>query len=178
MNATDEVKPTFLSASEIVTRAMAGSIGLACWTIDAAYPPEDAKQSHPRIRRCYIYYTLDTGKWCSISYQNAKARAVLELLDTGALKDQAVEWATAYDDSPRSEEEKPFGIGPVGKEKLMCYRGRLWDIPAPVSLNAGENPYDADNEGIDGAIEAFSCNDCGSCCYYEKKDGIFEMVIG
>jgi hypothetical protein len=168
MTAIAEAPKKFLTSDEILARAKAGTGGLIAWCIDAAYPPEKADQDHPRVGRCYAMYTLEDGKWCNIPPRNAKSQGLLAALQ---LDETAVEWATAYDDPPSDQEEMPFGVGPPGRQKLMAYRGRLWSY-MPKGI---EDPYE---EGPDTEIEAFSCNDVGSCCYYEKKDGVFQMVIG
>lgn len=163
----------FLSAEEIVTRAANGTGGLMAWSIDAAYPADDSSK-FPRVGRLGAIYTLEDGTWCTIAHTRPKAKELLALLNAGALADKATEWATAYDDAPNGDEEKPFGIGPAGREKLMAYRGRLWDIESP-----GGTPSKAYlDTSIEEEIEQFSCRDVGSCCYYEKKDGVFDMVIG
>lgn len=159
---------TYFTAAEIIARAKAGTGGLIVWSIDAAYPPETLGCDHPRVGRFNAMYTLETGKWCRIPHKAAKAAALAELL---AAELPTIEWATAYDDPPQDDEEKPYGIGPAGKEKLMAYRGRVWDLnPAWHDC-----PYE---EGVESEICDFSMNDVGSCCYYEKKDGVYDMVIG
>ena len=174
MTEQPQVTKKFLAAGDIIARAVAGLGGFAAWSIDAAYPPEDSKQGHPRIGRLHVMYTLEDGTWVRVSYSGYKARELLALLDQHVLDSQMIEWATAYDDAPSDDEEKPHRIGPAGKQKLMAYRGRMWDIPGP--LDSAKHPYD--DCGMDEEIEAFSCSDVGSCCYYEKKNGVFEMVIG
>jgi hypothetical protein len=117
-------------------------------------------------------YTLEDGSWAKLSPSSEKSSLLLALLeDPSNLMPAPTEWATAYDDPPRDAEEAAFGVG-VGRElKLMAYRGRFWEIlPAGV-----KDPYE---DGIDTEIESYSCNDVGSCCYYEKEDGVFKMVIG
>lgn len=168
MTATIEAPKKFLPASEIVARAKSGEGGLIVWSIDAAYPAERVDEEHPRVGRFNAMYTLEDGTWCSISHKNAKAKNLATLLQ---LEDPTVEWATAYDGAPSDDDERPFGIGPEGKENLMAYRGRVWYF-ASQGFN---DPYD---DGIECEICDFSTNDVGSCCYYEKKNGVYEMVIG
>ena len=174
MNETQVEPKKFLTAGDIIARAIAGLGGFTAWSIDAAYPPEDSKQDHPRIGRLHVMYTLEDGTWVNLRHSGAKAKELLVLLNQHVLDSEMTEWATAYDDEPSDEEEKPHGIGPEGKQKLMAYRGRMWDIPGPLSSH--KHPYD--DCGMDEEIEAFSCSDVGSCGYYEKKNGVFEMVIG
>ncbi len=172
MNATESKK--YLSPEEIVSRAKNNQGGLIVWTIDAAYPPEGPYPSgYPRVGRCYVWYTLPDETWCSIPHTSAKAAAVRKLLETFDPKD-IVEWATAYDDAPHADEpeELKHGIGPVGKQKLMAYRGRYYQTS---TLLCPDDPFE---DGIEGEISDFSTNDVGSVCYYEKKNGVFEMVIG
>jgi hypothetical protein len=168
MTAIAEAPKKFLTTDEIVSRAKAGTGGLIAWCIDAAYPAEKTGQDHPRVGRCYAMYTLEDGRWCNIPPRNAKSQGLLAALQ---LDDHVVEWATAYDDPPRDPEEMPFGLGPAGQQKLMAYRGRLWSY-VPTAL---KDPFE---EGVDCEIHDFSMTDVGSVCYYEKKDGVFEMVIG
>jgi hypothetical protein len=171
MNAT-ETKKKYLSPEEIVARAKAGTGGLIAWTIDACYPEEGQFPSglSPRVGRCYAWYTLEDESWCRIPHTSAKAAALRDLLQSfGA---GVVEWATAYDDPPRDDDEKPFGVGPPGHEKLMAYRGRYYQTD---TLMSGDDPFE---DGIEGEISDYSTNDVGSVCYYEKKDGVFKMVIG
>lgn len=175
MNETKVEAKKFLSAGDIIARAASGLGGMAAWSIDAAYPPEDSMQDHPRVGRLHVMYTLEDGTWVRIGPSGGKATELLVLLNQHVLDSKMIEWATAYDDAPSDDEEKPHGIGPEGNQKLMAYRGRMWDIPG--SLTSAKHPYD--DYGMDEEIEAFSCNDVGSCYYYEKKkNGVFEMVIG
>lgn len=169
MTATIEAPKKFLPASEIVARAKSGEGGLIVWSIDAAYPAERVDEEHPRVGRFNAMYTLEDGTWCSISHKNAKAKNLATLLQ---LEDPTVEWATAYDGAPSDDDERPFGIGPEGKENLMAYRGRLWCFPS----EGFNDPYQ--DGGVECEICDFSTNDVGSVSYYEKKNGVYEMVIG
>lgn len=170
---TAPAKRSYPVAQQIVDDVVAGKRGIYVWTIDAANPPEGPCCEFPRIGRIYVYYTDDSGRWIRIPYQNAKAAAVLEALKGSKI--EMIEWATAYDDMPRDADEEPFGVGPSGKQKLMAYRGRLWQ-DVPVSANAQPDPFD---ECVECEINDFSMADVGSVCYYEKdKAGVFQMVIG
>jgi len=170
MTAIAEAKK-FLSADEIVSRARSGAGGLIVWTIEGAYPAEGAEQDHPRVGRCNAWYTLEDGTWCRIPHKNAKAASIKAAL---MLDETATEWATAYDGPPADEEDKPFGIGGPGeRQNLMAYWGRHWRFDPP--LDSAPDPFE---DGIECEICDFSTNDVGSVCYYEKKNGNFEMVVG
>jgi hypothetical protein len=158
----------FLAPAEILSRGKAGTGGLVVWSIDAAYPEEGPCCDHPRVGRFHIMYTLEDGSWCRIPHKSAKAGMLAVLL---ALEEPTTEWATAYDDPPQDEDERPFGVGPPGKQKLMAYRGRIWDYSSKWETD----PFE---DGLESEIESFSMADVGSVCYYEKKDGVFQMVIG
>ncbi|MFA6132413.1 MAG: hypothetical protein WC869_00200 [Phycisphaerae bacterium] len=173
MTATTEPVDTkkFLAPDEILRRAREGAGGLIVWRIDAAYPEEGPFCDKPRVGRCYVMYTLEDGTWCNIPYKSAKALAISIGL---TLESPTTEWATVYDDPPQDDEERPHGIQLAGERsliRLMAYRGRIWQF-LPKGM---VDPFD---DGVECEIADFSMNDVGSCAYCEKKNGVYEMVIG